>query len=282
MRILVLLRWLAFFSFTVLCLAVPLGLIWGSQGLIAGVLVASILAIGMRWNATERIARKLQAKPLTLAEAPIAHGLVREYCRRLRIPTPQLMIIESNGLNAGAFGFSRHAIRLVVTRGLLEKLTRGQLAAVLCRVLCKAQTFEIYNESWLCQFFEVLDKAVLSKKNSMRRPEEPLILHRVLRQAILYPITLFPAYVLKASCDESLLDAQTAKLTQNPLFLAGAYRRMESRADWAPYQAPFSCRHLFLATPPTADPLARAFFAETALNQRVKQIETLLTPERAI
>ncbi len=272
MRWLAALRWLAFVVFIVLCLAVPPAMLWGLSGLVVGALVGVTLLSGMRLHGTRRICSLLKAKPLGRAQAPAEHTLVEEYCRRLRITVPRLHVIEAPGLNIGVFGFSSQENHLVFTRGLLDTLSRAQLAAVISRALCRVWAGEVGNETWLTRFFDVLQVLVLSDDRAPHR-SETLALRRVIRQVLLYPLTLFPAFVLQGTRDEEALDTRAVQVTQDPQSMAEAFRRMEAMAERIPYRAPFSSRHLFLCAPPTADPLARLFFSSSGLGKRVRAVE---------
>jgi heat shock protein HtpX len=272
MRWMAALRWLAFVVFIVLCLAVPPAMLWGLSGLVVGALAGLTLLVAMRLHGTRRICALLRAKPLSRAQAPTEYALVEEYCRRLRLEVPRLLVIEAPGLNIGVFGFSGQDTRIVFTRGLLETLTRAQLAGVIARALCRVWTAEVTNETWLTRFFDLLQVLVLSDDRAPHR-SETLALRRVIRQVLLYPLTLFPAFVLQGNRDEEALDARAVQITQDPQSMAEAFRRMEAMAERIPYRAPFSTRHLFLASPPTADPLARIFFSSSGFRKRVRAVE---------
>jgi hypothetical protein len=69
------------------------------------------------------------------------------------------------------------------------------------------------------------------------------------------------------------LDERTARITQDAQALAEAFRRMEAMSERLPFRAPFSSRHLFLAAPPTADPLARIFFSGVGFAKRIRAVE---------
>jgi hypothetical protein len=271
------LRWLAFLFYVVLAFAIAPGLLWGGAGMIAGASIGILFLCALRLGGVKRLAIHQASLPLTLAQASHAHRIVEEYCRRLQLPKPTLRILETSGVNIGTYGYSRSENFVVITRGALTALNREQLAAVLARILCRVWTGEVGNETWLARFFDVLHRVVTAYEPKKMPVTQALLLRRTVKQVLFYPLTLFPAFVLKGSVDEKEMDLRTVRMTQAPQALSEAYRLMEALSERVPYRAPFSCRHLFLAAPATADPLARLFFGGTGFSRRIQHVETLYT-----
>ena len=273
MHLLAFLRWLAFAFFTVLCLAAPPALLWGLPGLAVGSVLGITLLWAMRFHGTRRLCASLKARPLTRSQAPAEHALVDEFCRRLGLQVPHLMVTEAPGLNVGVFGFSPQNTYLVITRGVLDTFSRPQLAALIARALCRVWSGEVPNETWLARFFDILQTLVVADDDKSPLRSDNLALRRVVRQVLLYPLTLFPVFVLKGSPDEMELDARAARILQDPRCLTEAFRRIDAMTERLAFRAPFSCRHLFLASTPSADPLARLFFSSTSFSKRVRAVE---------
>src|SRR3989338_5431837 len=71
------------------------------------------------------------AKPIKKAEAPELYRLVENLAIQTGIPTPTIYIIEDQSLNAFATGYKPEGAVVAVTRGILERLEKPELAAVL-------------------------------------------------------------------------------------------------------------------------------------------------------
>jgi heat shock protein HtpX len=71
------------------------------------------------------------SRPVSREEEPDAYNLLENLCisRGLRMPT--LRVIETDGMNAFASGLHEGRFSVTVTRGLLERLDRDELEAVL-------------------------------------------------------------------------------------------------------------------------------------------------------
>ncbi len=265
------LRWLAFLVYVVLGFALAPGLLWGLAGLTGGGLVGLSFLFALRFRALARLDLHKQSKPLTVAEAPREHRIAEEYCRRLGIEKPMLRVIETTGINIGVYGFSRENQVVLFTRGLLQSWRKDLVEAVVARALCRIWTGEVPNETWLARLFEIFYRF----EAALLPGGKPSPLKAAVVQILLYPLTLFPTFVLKSSVDENDLDSKSARMTRDPRSLAEAYRRLDASSERTPCRIPFGARHLFLSSPPSMDPLARLFFSKPSFGKRIKAVESL-------
>lgn len=75
------------------------------------------------------------AKPIQRKEAPEVYNLVENLCISRGLSMPHIAIIETQGLNAFATGWNKNKSHIVVTRGLINTLTKAELRAVLAHEL---------------------------------------------------------------------------------------------------------------------------------------------------
>jgi heat shock protein HtpX len=281
------LQWLLFVGYVGLFFAIPLTLLWERVGGLVGLGAAAIFLISLRIGGNRRIQRRLKMKRLTRAEVPLLASIVSEYCRRLSIPVPQLGVLETPALNSAVFGFSRHQASLVVTRGALTTLTRAELSSLVARELVYLWEGDIVCDSWLSQFLSGLDRiAGPGRSRSVGQNRRYYPFRRILRQVLIYPLILFPVYVLRSARRPIEMDLKTVKLTRQPQPLAEALRHLEASQERLPLPTLFSTRHLFLLSPPAQDPLARVFFGTDRFATRIEAVENLrkvvpLTPRWA-
>jgi len=250
--------------------------LWDVNGVTLGVVGTITFLAWLRLQGDERIARRLKARPLSMAQAPLLHAMVNEYCRRLSLPLPAIQVIESPALNFAVFGFAFAQMNLAVTRGALEKLSREELSALVGRELTCLWHGETVNESWLAQLLSCIDRLISpprARGSLHGRRFYPLKLF--IRQILIYPLTLFPAWVLRARSDPSTVDLRSIKVTKKPEALAEGLRLLEANHQRLVFYSRFSVRHLFLITPPAQDPLARVFFESEGLFSRIASVEKL-------
>lgn len=271
-----LLRFGVFVLYVSCFFVVPLTILWADTGLITGAILAVSFLFGVGYQGTERIARRLKVRQISLAENPSLFGIVEEYCRRLKMPLPNLGVIETPAINVAAFGFSKKSTYLVMTSGAMLSLPRDTLAALVGRQLAYLWHPDIFCESWLSQFLAVMERLLAPAtraKGTLAPRFYPFRLF--LKQILLYPLCLLPCYILKARVQPEVLDAQSLQITRLPQGLAEGLRLLQARAERTPFKVVFSARHLFLLPPSPRDPLARIFFGAMELEPRIREVERI-------
>lgn len=261
----VILRFLSFTAYLLFFFVIPLSLLWDWTGFAIGLVLFSLFLVGLKYRAFEKIQKRLRAEPLFLTEAPVLFTLLQEHCRRLEMPVPQVFLIRSDALNSATFGFSQERSALVVTEGLLVRLSREQLSALLCRQLLTIWHREILGASWLAQFLALIDWATLSRRQGG--------FSHFLKRVVFYPLALFPAYILESGRSPEALDQQSTKVSRRPLELAEALRMLEALQERNPLFVRFSLRHLFLVTPSSIDPIVGVLFKSTRLKTRIRALQ---------
>ncbi len=75
------------------------------------------------------------AQPVTRAQMPRIYNLLENLCISRGLTMPQFEVIDSPALNAFATGIGEKSYRIVLTRGLIEKLQDDELEAVIAHEL---------------------------------------------------------------------------------------------------------------------------------------------------
>ena len=81
------------------------------------------------------VLRMHNAQPVTRASAPELYALVQELAERAQLPLPAIYLIETDQPNAFATGRDPHHSAVAVTRGLMQSLSREELAGVIAHEL---------------------------------------------------------------------------------------------------------------------------------------------------
>jgi heat shock protein HtpX len=81
------------------------------------------------------VLRMHRAHPITPAGAPDLYGLVAAFAHRANLPVPSLYLIESDQPNASTTGRDWDHAAVAVTRGLVQSMSRDELAGVLAHEL---------------------------------------------------------------------------------------------------------------------------------------------------
>jgi heat shock protein HtpX len=104
-----------------------------------GALIAFVVALGMNlfsyWNSDKIVLRMHDARQVDAQSAPDFYAMVAELARRAELPMPKVYIIDSPHPNAFATGRNPENAAVAATTGLLNMLTRDEIAGVMAHEL---------------------------------------------------------------------------------------------------------------------------------------------------
>ena len=112
-------------------LAIPAGAVL----LLAAAVVALVLAVVAYLYADRVVLSLSHARPASPDDEPRYHNLVEGLCVSAGLPKPELYVIDDDAPNSFATGRSPAHAAIVVTTGLLRKLSRMELEGILAHEL---------------------------------------------------------------------------------------------------------------------------------------------------
>ncbi|MEL6359824.1 MAG: M48 family metallopeptidase [Pseudomonadota bacterium] len=99
-------------------------------------ILAALVWFAIAWAInTQIIKASVGAKGLSRKEAPEIYNLLENLCISRGMTMPRLNVIESPALNAFASGVDERSYTVTLTRGLIERLDREELEAVIAHEL---------------------------------------------------------------------------------------------------------------------------------------------------
>lgn len=105
--------------------------------------VALVLAVVAYLYADRVVLRVSHAQPVSAGDEPRYHNLVEGLCVSAGLPKPGLFVIEDDAPNSFATGRNPAHASIVVTTGLLQKLSRIELEGVVAHELSHIRTNDI-------------------------------------------------------------------------------------------------------------------------------------------
>jgi heat shock protein HtpX len=127
----------------VLVVGAFLALIAGPVVFVLAVVVALVLAVVASRYADRVVLGLSHARPVTTDEEPRYHNLVEGLCVSAGLPKPDLYVVDDEAANSFATGRSPAHAAIVVTTGLLEKLSRMELEGVIAHELAHIRSNDI-------------------------------------------------------------------------------------------------------------------------------------------
>jgi heat shock protein HtpX len=242
-------------------------------------LVIAIVINGLAYFFSDKIAiRAAGAVPVTEAEFPELYRIVRGLADRARIPMPRLYVSPSPQPNAFATGRNPENAAVAVTQGILPILDRRELEGVLAHELSHVQNRDILISSvaatigavitWVAQLAFFLP---LGGDDDDGNPLAGLLM------LILAPIAALLIQMAISRSREFGADSSGARITEDPLALASALRKIEAYARGTPPATTNpSTAHLFISNPfRNGAGAARLFSTHPSTAERVERLERM-------
>ncbi|CAN5570063.1 zinc metalloprotease HtpX [soil metagenome] len=110
-------------------------LLGGATGAFIGMAIGLVFVGGSYWFSDKIAIKAARAQPVTEAEMPRYHAIVRELAQRADMPMPKLYVTPDQQPNAFATGRNPAHAAVAVTRGILDILDEDELRGVLAHEL---------------------------------------------------------------------------------------------------------------------------------------------------
>lgn len=127
----------------VLAVGALVAILAGPVVLVPAAVLALVLAVVAYLYADRIVLRVTHAQPVSAEDEPRYHNLVEGLCVSAGLPKPDLYVIEDDAPNSFATGRNPAHASIVVTTGLLGKLSRIELEGVVAHELSHIRSNDI-------------------------------------------------------------------------------------------------------------------------------------------
>ena len=255
--------------------------IGGGGGAVVALLMAAGVNLFAWWGSASAVLRMNNAQPVSEAEAPRLHAMVRQLAARGGLPMPALYVIHEDQPNAFATGRGPADAAVAVNSGLIELMDERQVAGVVAHELAHIK----HRDTLVMSIAATLAGAIgmLAQFGGMfamrgrdgQRNTNPIA---GLLLIILGPIAASIVQMAISRTREYEADREGAEICGDPEWLAGALERLEvyaARAVNEGAEANPATAHMFIINPLSGQGADNLFSTHPATANRVEALMTL-------
>ncbi len=273
---------------TVLLMALMMGLLlflgdWigGERGLFMAFAFSLLMNFGMYWFSSKIVLMTYGAKEVTESESPRLFGIVRRLATQAQLPMPKVYIMPSDALNAFATGRNPEHAAVAATEGILRMLSDDELEGVIAHELTHVKHRDILIATLVATMAGTITfvarmamyASIFGGGGRDREDSNPL---GQILLIILAPIAAMLIQFAVSRSREFAADEGGAQISQRPLSLANALRKLERGLDKIPMQnAGTATAHLFIVNPLVGGGITKLFSTHPPTEERIARLEQI-------
>jgi heat shock protein HtpX len=244
-----------------------------------GTLIALAIAIGMNalawWNSDKMVLRMHNARPVDANTGGELQEMIVQLARNADMPVPAIYIIDEDQPNAFATGRNPDNAAVAATTGLLRRLSRDEVAAVMAHELAHIKNYDTLIMTVTATFAGAISMlgnfAMIFGRGRDR--VNPIAM---IAMIILAPLAAAVVQMAISRSREYEADKVGAQIAGNPLHLADALRKIQSfasRIDNNAAERNPQTAHMFIINPLHAFKRDKLFSTHPATENRIAELE---------
>jgi heat shock protein HtpX len=254
--------------------------IGGGSGALIALLVAAGINLASYWNADKLVLAMHDAHAVDETTAPDLVQLVQDLARRAGLPMPRVYVMDNPQPNAFATGRNPEHAAVAVTTGLLQMLSREEVAGVIAHELA-----HVKNRDTLTMTITATIAGAISMLaqfglffGGQRDSNNGLGTIGTVVMAILAPVAAMVVQMAISRTREYAADELGARTTGRPDALAAALTKISAAAEGVANptaeRAPATA-HLFIVNPLTGQGMDNLFSTHPSTENRIAALQRL-------
>ena len=250
----------------------------GNSGLVIAFAIAVAMNFFSYWYSDKIVLKMYRGKEVTRAEAPELYDMVNTLRQRADLPMPKVVVIPSDQPNAFATGRNPEHAAVAVTNGIVQRLSRDELAGVIAHELAHIKHRDILTSSiaaTMASAITLLARFAIFIPLGGRDDRGGGL--SALLMLILAPIAAMLIQMAISRSREFAADEGGAEIAGDPNALADALVRLHEGAERVPMQANPSTAHMFIVNPFSGrmQGLANLFATHPPMEERVRRLRAM-------
>jgi heat shock protein HtpX len=256
-------------------------LIGGPGGALIAFIVAALMNLFTYWNADRIVLSSYDAHEVDARTAPEFVSIVAELARRGGLPMPRVYVMDNPQPNAFATGRNPSHAAVAATTGLLNMLTRDEIAAVIAHELGHVKnhdTLLMTVTATLAGAISMLAQFGMFFSGGNRDGNGGMGVLGTLAMVILAPLAAMLVQMAISRTREYAADAAGAEISGRPEALASALAKIDAAAhqiENAPAEENPATAHLFIINPLSGARMDNLFSTHPATENRIAALREI-------
>ena len=256
--------------------------IGGRGGMIFAFGLAVVMNFGTYWFSDKIVLKMYGAQPVTEAQAPELHSIVRMLTQKAGMPMPKVYIMAEESPNAFATGRNQEHAVVAVTQGIMRLLTREELTGVIAHELAHIRHRDMLTGTIVATIAGAISMLAQMAQwamifgGSRRDDDEGSNPIAALVMMIVAPIAAMLVQMAISRTREYEADKGGAALAGDPHWLANALLKLERGNQVVPMaDARPATAHMFIVNPLHGGGMMNLFSTHPPIAERVRRLEEM-------
>jgi heat shock protein HtpX len=257
-------------------------LIGGQSGMLVAFFVALAMNVFSYWNSDKIVLRMHNAQQVDERTAPEYYDIVRQLAANAGLPMPKVYLMHENQPNAFATGRNPENAAVAATTGLLERLTREEVAGVMAHELAHVKNRDTLTMTIAATIGGAISMlanfGLLFGGGNRNGDNRGLGMIGTLLAVFLAPLAATVIQMAISRSREYEADRIGSEICQRPLWLASALGKIAGAARQIPNEqaerAPATA-HMFIINPLSGRGMDNLFSTHPATENRIAALQQL-------
>ena len=263
-------------------------MVGGPSGAVMALIFAGAMNFFSYWFSDKIVLKMYGGQQITANDDPELYSLVGELAAKGGLPMPKVYVIPEDTPNAFATGRNPEHAAVAVTQGIRRILNKRELAGVLGHELSHVKNRDILISSIaatlagaISYLAQMAQFAAIFGGGRSRDDEGGGGggMFGLLFMMIVAPIAAMLIQMAVSRSREYMADAGGAKISGDPLALAGALRKLHMGAQNIPLHVSPATQnataHMFIVSPLSGGSFASLFSTHPAMEERIARLEAM-------